>query len=176
MTITGKVDLSDVFKGLDGLLAIKESLARSMAVAGGRVLRDEAKARAPKQSGRLASAIYLAYRDKASTKDLVVYSVSWNAKIATHGHLKEFGHWRYNKVVNGFPQKSLINGKKRGSGPQDHGGPGALNKPRWVAAEPFMRPAMDAAGARAVAAMLQRGRERLPELLRDQNSESADFE
>lgn len=173
MTISGKVDFADVFKGLDGLTKIKTSLARSMAVAGGQVLRDEAKARAPRESGKLASSIYLAFRDKQSTATHTVYSVSWSVP---HGHLLEFGHWRYNTIVNGFPQKSLVNGKKRGDGPQSHGGPGALNTPVWVAAHPFLRPAMDSAGERAVKAMIQRGKDRLPELLRDQYSDTADFE
>ena len=94
-----------------------------------------------------------------------MYSVTWNAKKAPHGHLIEFGHWRYNKVVNGYPKKSLKPGIKRGNGPQDHAGPGALEYPVWTPAHPFLRPALDSAGARAMQAMIARGRERLPELL-----------
>lgn len=144
---------------------LRESLARSMAVAGGKVLRDEAKAQVRVESGRLKSAIYLAYREGKSTEQVVVYSVTWNSKKAPHGHLQEFGHWRYNKVVNGYPQKSLRAGLKKGKGPQDHEGPGALDTPKWVPAQPFLRPAYEVAAAKAQSAMVERGRQRLPELL-----------
>lgn len=162
-----RVDTSEWTAALAKLAdpAMRESLARSMAVAGGKVLRDEAKQQAPMESGRLKSAIYLAYKEGKSTDTRVVYSVTWNAKKAPHGHLLEFGHWRYNKIINGYPQKSLINGKSYGRGPQDHGGPGALNTPMWMAAKPFLRPAYDVAAGRAQAAMVERGRQRLPELL-----------
>lgn len=139
-----KFDTTDLERGLStlsGELATK--LARSMAVAGGEVIRDEAKARAPVKSGRLRSAIYLAYRDQRSTGERVIYSVSWNSKTAPHGHLLEFGHW---SVSGGKASKGGVQG-------------------RWVAAHPFLRPAHEAAGGRAVQAMLARGAARLPELL-----------
>ena len=174
MSITGKVDFADVFKGLDGLVKIKTSLARSMAVAGGQVLRDEAKARAPLGTeeggslypGLLRSAIYLAYSDNRSTASQAVYSVTWNATKAPHGHLVEFGHWRIYKLAK-------VPG---GYGGGWYSTKTKLATPEWVPAHPFLRPAMDSTGQRAVEAMKQRGRERLPELLRDQYSESADFE
>lgn len=160
------VDDKSMQDGLSRLsAALSVSLARSMAVAGGKVLRDEAKARAPRKSGLLASAIYLAFKDGKSTGNQVIYSVTWNAAKAPHGHLKEFGHWRYNKIVNGYPQKSLRDGLKKGNGPQDHVPPGALDTPKWVPADPFLRPAYDAAVGRAQQAMIDRGRVRLPELL-----------
>lgn len=167
-----KIDTSGWTAALAKLVdpKLRESLARSMAVAGGKVLRDEAKAQVRVESGRLRSAIYLAYREGKSTEKVVVYSVTWNSKKAPHGHLKEFGHWRYNKVVNGYPQKSLRAGLKKGKGPDDHVPPGALDTPRWVPASPFLRPAYEIAGARAQEAMLQRGRERLPELLAGVNT------
>ena len=37
--------------------------------------------------------------------------------------------------------------------------------PTWTPAHPFLRPALDSAGERAKAAMIERGRQRLPELL-----------
>ena len=164
--ISAKVDMSGVLAGLDKLAGpLRVSLARSMAVAGGKVIRDEAKLLVPVESGLLRSAIYLAYKDDKSTKDNVTYSVTWNSKKAPHGHLVEFGHWRYNKIINGYPQKSLREGLKRGRGPQDHVGPGALEHPVWEAAHPFLRPALDTAGPRAVDAMIERGKQRLPELL-----------
>lgn len=152
--------------------AWRVSLARSMAVAGGSVLRDEAKRQVSVESGKLRDSIYLAFKDGLSNEKQVVYSVTWNSKKAPHGHLVEFGHWRYNRIINGYPQKSLINGKTSGRGPQDHGGPGALEVPIWVAAKPFLRPAFDAAHKRAQEAVIQRGRQRLPELLAEQAKET----
>lgn len=133
---------------------LRVSLARSMGVAGGKVLRDEAKARAPVETGRLKSSIYLAYKDKRSTDFSVTYSVSWNAKTSPHGHLLEFGHWRVNVLVRG--DDGLWRATKE-----------RLDTPVWVAARPFLRPAFDSALPAAKAAMMQRGRERLVELLND---------
>ena len=150
-------DVSDVFKGLDRLAEQKTSLARSMAVAAGKVIRDEAKVRAPVESGRLRESIYLAYQDGKSTPDRVVYRVSWNSKTAPHGHLVEFGHWRKNAVFAG----------KAG---QWHGSRHRIQA-RWIAAHPFLRPAIEATRERAQQAMLTRGRERFAELLSNTSSE-----
>src|SRR5690606_22184857 len=70
MKTKATVDLKEVFAGLEKLEAIKYPLARSMAVAGGAMLRDEAKLRAPvgvdsNNPGTLRDSIYLAFRDKA---------------------------------------------------------------------------------------------------------------
>lgn len=161
---TASIDPTQVVAGLDRLGGqLATHLARSMGVAGGQVLRDEAKLLAPLGTeeggsiypGALRNAIYLAFREGPSTGGKVVYSVSWNAKKAPHGHLIEFGHWQYNKVVK-------IEG--------GYGGgwftlPVKRDAPKWIPAHPFLRPALDIAGGRARAAMIERGRERLPELL-----------
>jgi len=162
-----KVDFSEVTAGLDKLgAATKEHLPRSMAVAAGKVFRDEAKARAPvfdgstalkggstvtnpRQPGQLQEAIYLAFSDNRSTptNGRYVYSVSWNATKAPHGHLLEFGHWRTNVIAGGYPKKQK------------------LDKPKWVPASPFLRPAYDSVGRIAIEHALARGRVRLSELL-----------
>ena len=146
-----KFDVSSIFKGLDRLQEQKTSLARSMAVAAGKVIRDEAKVRAPVESGRLRESIYLAYQDGKSTKDRVVYRVSWNSKTAPHGHLVEFGHWHTNAVYVGTDG-------------QWHGSHHRIQA-RWVPAHPFLRPAIEATRERAREAMLARGRERFAELM-----------
>ncbi|WP_084025862.1 HK97 gp10 family phage protein [Bordetella flabilis] len=172
---TAKFDTSGWDAALGKLMGpARESLARSMAVAGGQVLRDEAKARAPVAAGTLRDSIYLAFEDGRSTPTVIRYAVSWNSSKAPHGHLVEFGHWRYNRFIDGKPQKSLLGGKTRGNGPQDHGGHGALDDPVWVPAYPFLRPAYTAAQGRAKEAMIERGRQRLPELLRGTASEGRD--
>lgn len=154
MSIEAKADLSVVFDGLDKLgSSIKYSLARSMAVAGGQVVRDEAKTLAPVESGRLKSAIYLAYRNEESTDTRIVYSISWNAEKAWYGKLIEFGHWQTHATYIGK------------DGNWHSGKPLAV--PKWKPARPFLRPALDATRSTMVQAMIQRGRERLPELLRD---------
>ena len=142
-------------KGLDNLGSpkLRESLARSMGVAGGTVLRDEAKRWVPVQDGTLMHSIYLAHREGKSSESQQVYSVSWNSRKAPHGHLIEFGHWQTHASYQG------PDGQWRTGAP--------LPSPKWVAAKPFLRPAQDVAGAQAVQAMIDRGRERLPELLRD---------
>lgn len=92
MTVKSTLDLSGWERGLDKLAGpLREQLASSMAVAGGKVLRDEAKLLAPRDSGLLASSIYLARKDGKSNESRVVYSVTWNGRKAPHGHLVEFG-------------------------------------------------------------------------------------
>ncbi|CAB3675919.1 hypothetical protein LMG26690_01323 [Achromobacter animicus] len=143
--------------GLDRLLGpARVSLARSMAVAGGEVLRDEAKARVNTHNGVLGAAIYLAFRERHSTEQEVQYAVTWNKRKAPHGHLVEFGHWQIYAVIR-KPDGSYVTDKRR-----------RLARPRWVPAYPFLRPAYEAASERAQAAMIQRGRQRLPELLTGQ--------
>ena len=160
-------DTSGWSAGLDRLLGpARVSLARSMAVAGGEVLRDEAKLRAPRSSRGavseagpripLAETIYLAFRDRYSGDKEVQYAVTWNKAKAPHGHLVEFGHWQIYPVIR-KPDGSYVTDKRR-----------KLPAPKWLPASPFLRPAYEAASARAHAAMIQRGRQRLPELLAGQ--------
>lgn len=139
---------------------LRTKLARSMAVAGGAVLRDEAKRWVPNGAksgsnspGLLESAIYLAFKEGKSTTAQVTYSVSWNSKKAPHGHLVEFGHWQPYKVFQ----------NPDGSWTTDVTQP--LDKPRWVEAKPFLRPAFSVGQKTARDAMVERGRQRLPELL-----------
>lgn len=135
---------------------LRESLARSMAVAGGEVVRDEAKMRAPQgPTGKLAAAIYLAFRDRYSNDKQVQYSVTWNSSKAPHGHLVEFGYWQIYPVMLLDDGTWITNPKVR------------LKHPKWVAAHPFLRPAYEASIGRAMQAMLDRARQRLPELLRE---------
>lgn len=151
-----ETDTSAAFAGLDGLKGpLAKSLARSMAVAGGTIYRDEAKVLAPVKDGVLRDSIYLAFKDSRSGGDDVTYSISWNAKKAPHGHLQEFGHWRIYATYTGADGSWYTNKNVR------------LPEPKWVPAHPFLRPAFDTQGARARKAMLERGKERFPELLRE---------
>lgn len=169
-----KADAKDVLANLDKLAtAVQTHVVRSMAVAGGKVLRDEAKLRAPvfdgstelkggstvknkRTPGLLRDSIFLAYSDKRSSESRAVYSISWNTKKAPHGHLIEFGHWRVNAIINGYPTKRK------------------LDKPVWVPAYPFLRSALEAKGKEAIGAMIKRGRERLSEVMSNSGSVKSD--
>jgi len=153
--MVSRVDLSGAFLGLDKLAGMANSVARSMGVAAGQLVRNEAKARAPVDDGTLRDAIYLAYRDGESTDSVVVYSVTWNSKKAPHGHLLEFGHWRTNVLAQGD------DGKWRATKE-------LLPEPVWTAAHPFLRPAYMATISRLVEVAVARGGLRLKELMSEQ--------
>jgi hypothetical protein len=155
-----KTDIKSALAGLDrlGSQKLRESLSRSMCVAGGQLLRDEAKHYIHDVSGRLQNALYLAFSPERSTHGQIVYHVSWRKGHgqmgggAPHGHLVEFGHWQTHKAYIGKDGQWYSSAVK-------------LDQPRWIAARPFLRPALEGGGARALQAMVSRGRQRLPELL-----------
>lgn len=168
-----KFDFQEAYDRLDGLAEVaKQHLPRSMAVAAGQAYRDDAKARAPiydqsdslmaagvefttpRIPGTLRDAIYLAYSQNRSAPQIgmAVYSVTWNARKAPHGHLVEFGHMGTNMLVKGKNGKYVPTNAK-------------LLKPVRVSAKPFLRPAYDAMGGIAGQAALDRGRERMAEIL-----------
>lgn len=165
MSVHAKTNFADALAGLDRLAGpLKTKLARSMGVAAGKVYRDEAKRRAPvgdhgpdeglsPYPGALRDSIYLAYREGRTTESQVVYSVSWNARIAPHAHWIEFGHWRINELIPIGAGGLWVATKDR------------LDTPQWVPAQPFMRPALDAMSGVAAQAAIERGRVRLSELL-----------
>ena len=159
MSIQAKTDFYSALAGLEKLAGpLKTKLARSMAVAAGKEFRDEARRRAPigegsDMPGTLKESIYLAYREGKTTERQVVYSVSWNSRLAPHGHLVEFGHWRINKLMPIGAGGLWVATKER------------LDSPKWVPAHPFLRPAMDAKRNAAAEAGIERGRVRLAELL-----------
>lgn len=166
MSVRALTDFRSALDGLDQLAGpLKTKLARSMGVAAGKVYRDEAIRRAPigdgsDMPGTLKEAIYLAYSDKRTTQQLVTYSISWNSKLAPHGHLIEFGHWRINQLV------------PIGSGGLWVATTDRLDTPKWMPAHPFLRPALDAMGSRAGQAAIERGKVRMRELLAGKDSEA----
>lgn len=117
-------DFSGIEKALEKLENdVAQKVARSGALAGARVIRDEARERAPvytpkpgervnkrARPGQLKAAIYVAYSDRRSSKQFKDYSVSWNSKKAPHGHLVEFGHWLVvgGKRVRRIPGRSFL--------------------------------------------------------------------
>jgi len=127
-------------------------------VAMGQEVRDEAKVLAPvlkpgnegtdnQRAGQLRDAMYLAFDGRRSilNEGHYVYTVSWNARKAPHGHLAEFGHWMPYLAMQGDSGKwftpltgsSRQSGRARGVGiPRPDGG-------FYVSAQPFLGPAFD---------------------------------
>ena len=161
--LVAKFDTNAFVKLLDKFDApMRESLARRMGASGGRVLRDEARRLAPYggesrswNPGTLKSAIYLAFNPELSAaRSRVTYVVSWNRRIAPHGHLVEFGYWTPYRV------RVTVNGRWVTNTDE------LLPTPKRVRAYPFLRPAFDGRKHDAARAMIQRGKEELPKLLR----------
>lgn len=150
--------IDQILAGLDGLLEMRIPVARAMGVAMGQSVRDEAIVRAPvlkpgnegydnQRAGQLKDAMYLAFDGRRSILSggiHMVYTVSWNARKAPHGHLLEFGHWSPyeahtldGKWFTPVTGKHRVGGRARNTGiPRKGGG-------IEVSAEPFLGPAFD---------------------------------
>lgn len=97
------------------------------------VLYDEIKLRVPKDTGGLENAIYR-YREKSDTHinnlNKSTFYVGVNKRKAPHWWLIEHGHWQRRQAI-------LLNGKwvtlKN-----------PLANPKYVPAQPYFRPAIDA--------------------------------
>lgn len=157
------VDLKGWFTALDRIAGAKESLARRMGVTGSEIWRDEARMRAPvgdhidgsKNPGLLRDSIRHAFNKRDSNSNRFVYSVSWNHRRAPHGHLIEFGHW--------MPYMYGTDGLGNFWTYKDRPMPGG---PKWIAAQPFLGPAYGARFNDVRIAMIERGRQELPNLLK----------
>lgn len=133
--VTGAVDLEKFFKAMDP--KTQRRMYRTMARAGGTVLRKEARRRlrGSRVTGNLHNSITVG-RPKTSKNDVVFVDVGPDRNIAPHAHLVEFGTAERDTKVKG---------------------------PRGAAApHPFMRPAMDASHAQVHKAMAERMKKRLP--------------
>lgn len=169
-----KSDFSEWNAVLDNLAGpARESLARRMAVSGGRIVRDEAKQLAPdgvaeaqavqrfggsKNPGALKAAIYTAFADKLSNAESFTYVVSWNSRKgkAPHGHLVEFGYVQpYVIVFDAERNRWITNPQKR------------LRSPKIIPAQPFLRPAFEGTKQQVLNEMLETGRRELPKLLQE---------
>lgn len=149
------LDVKSALAGLGALSEDIESITRTMSYAMGSALEKEAKAFAPRKSGKFASSIYVAYSER-STDTRKVYAVSWNRKKAPHGHLLEFGHWRTNVVVQ-QSNGTWITTKEK------------LDTPQWVPAKPTLRPAFDTMRPRLSDIAAHAGQKRFTELVKERN-------
>ena len=165
------VVMDDVLAGLTALGEAQESIARTMGVAMGEVVRDEARLRAPvmdpqnagtdgQRPGALRDAIYLAYDDKRSGQfqQRYQYTVSWNRKKFGQGHLLEFGHWLPYLYAQTFPEGLFYTPKPEQPNPK--GGNGF-----WVSARPFLGPAFDSKLPRLHSIAVQAGGARFKEIM-----------
>lgn len=183
------VDSADVRSKLHLLTGANlESLARRMVVSGGVIVRDEAKLRAPvgdgdynesswgsHAAGTLRDAIYLAQDKKATTGTRFTYAISWNAKLAPHGHLIEFGHlmpFKYGKYGGKYYSVVPEELKKNSKGGRNSK-PGKGLGGKRIPAQPFLGPAYDAKLAVARDAMFARGKKEFEALLRGQDTGAA---
>jgi hypothetical protein len=167
--------LEDYFRALGD---DAQAAVRPAAQAGAEVLYQAARANVAKierRSGRLAGSIYQAYSRSESDRDTATYYVSWRTNgnggpRAPHGHLIEHGHWQYYVVyrdkagrmrtairpeMRGKPKPK---GRRRSRAVMDSYYQPLPGGPRWVPAQPFIRPAMakSAAALDAAAAELMR--------------------
>lgn len=143
--------ISGVLNELDA--GVREKVLRPAAYAGARVLYDMLLANTPVKKGIMKGAVYHWHDDGRSPPNGYNqwYSVGVNMKKAPHWHLLEFGHKRINVVVK-LPDGSWRPFRRR------------LHTPRWVAAQPFLRPTWLAGERPAVEAMRNRLKERLNEV------------
>lgn len=170
--LTAKFDVSDLLRVFTKMETKAVSLASRMAVSGGQVLRDEARIRAQESfaqaswpynpisrgshaAGTLGAtdAIYLAKSDNLTTATTITYSISWNAKKAWWGKLKEFGWWQTHKIRYEPKGDYFVTTNIELPAPIRH------------KAHPFLAPAYEAKLGAAKEAMIARGRVELPILL-----------
>lgn len=145
-------DASDVLKNLGDLADPLYSVARTMGVAVGAAMRDEAKANVNSETGRLKDAIVVKYAAEDSSTKNVRYVVTWNRKKAPHGHLVEFGHWRTHEVVK-LPDGTIRTGALLPRAEWD-----------WTPAKAFLRRAQTTITPRALNISVAAGAARWAEL------------
>lgn len=143
-TIEGGRQLDDLLKSLAP--KIEKNILRTALRAGGNILRDEARALAPRKSGDLAKSIRVSTRIR---KGQVTASVKAGNRIAYYAYMVEFGTRAHaEKAPKGSAME--INGVAR----KEVAHPGAQEKP-------FLRKAADNKFAEAIGAITAKIRERL---------------
>lgn len=164
-SLTVKANLTGLKQMLGALASDIDEAVRPASQAAAQVFYDEVKrnvSRVGRKSGNLDRSIYQVYSKTLSTPQKAVYHISWNAKIAPHGGLVEYGHiQRYVAYINPKGEwKTAIRPNMQGKPKPKRNAPQAVkdayyvplaNGPKMVPAQPFIRPALDRT-AQAVAA------------------------
>jgi HK97 gp10 family phage protein len=153
-----KVDLSSLNAMFDRLGADVEASARPAAQAAAQVIYDEVKRNVSalgQKSGNLKRSIYQVYSRKHSGPGLATYHISYNAQIAPHGHLLEFGYiqrYRMYQSNDGKIRPMVQPGMEGRRKPGRRASRAEKNAyyvlratPLQVAAHPFLRSAMSRA-------------------------------
>lgn len=156
MSFSMNVDLSSLDQMLDDLGDKAEAAARPASQAAAQVFYDEVKRNVERlghKSGNLKRSIYQAFSANNSRPGLATYHVSWNAKIAPHGHLLEYGHLQRYAIGIGKggkwftfirpeakgkpkPKRNALQSVKDAYYVPRKGGP------KQIPARPFVRPAL----------------------------------
>lgn len=122
--------------------ALRDKMLRSATYAGAKALYEEmcvnadAVNRSGQAKGQLRGAIYHWHDDNKSTLNSHTYYIGVNKKKAPHWHLVEFGHWMpyvTYKGKDGQFHTKRVNGK-----------PVYLQTPKFVPANPYIRPTWEA--------------------------------
>lgn len=142
--------LSELQKALDTLpTKIQNNIMRGALRAGSKLIKNEAAARVPVESGLLSSSLRISTRNrdgKVQASVSVGGATKKGAIIARHAHLVEFGTKPH--IIEAKPGKTLAIGVSR----VNHPG----SKP-----QPFMRPALDLTQSAAITAVGEYIRTRL---------------
>jgi hypothetical protein len=145
---------------------VQEEALRSAVYAGAKLLYDELLQRVPVGlTGNLKAACYHWHDEKQSFNGRQVYAVGVNKNKAPHWYNVEYGHVRVNRVV--YTDNAIKAAKYPSSKPAKGGGFAIPTKeklpaPRWVPANPYLRPTADRLPD-AIEAMKRRLAEKLKE-------------
>lgn len=176
--------MSEGMLKLDGDLAqdirkffgeVKEKAVRPAAHAGALVFYQEMEKRIPVRDGVLRKGLYRFFDEKLSSDTRKTYLVGINARKAPHWHLIELGHWQYFRVVRTADGRYFTAVRPDAKGKRPPKKRASLQEklayyqpnpggPKWVPAQPFIRPSYDAAVGRAITAMKERMAQRIEDI------------
>ena len=156
-SITVKANLTGLKQMLGAIAQDIDEAVRPASQAAAQVFYDAVKQNVRsigKKTGNLERSIYQVFSQDNSNPKKATYHISWNARIAPHGGLVEYGHvQRYMAYINPKGEwKTAIRPEMQGKPRPKRRAPQAVKDayymprpggPQMVAARPFVRPALD---------------------------------
>lgn len=156
-TLTVKANLTGLKQMLGTIAQDIDEAIRPASQAAAQVFYDEVKRNIRsigKKTGNLERSIYQVYSKDNSNPKKATYHISWNTRVAPHGQLIEYGHvQRYMAYINAQGEwKTAIRPSKQGTPKPSRRASQAVKDayyvprpggPQFVAAKPFIRPALD---------------------------------
>jgi hypothetical protein len=126
---------SELEDGLDALFDdFTNKCCRPAAFAASTVLYDEMKLRVPEKTGTLLSSIYrFREKDTHSNLDKAIFYVGPNKRIARHWSLVEHGHFQIYKTYFDAERDTWVTIRNE-----------PLATPKFIPAQPYIRPTYDA--------------------------------